>query len=164
VSAIETTVFAVAIPSLDEGHAVPRHPADERVRDPGEILLREQKAVTALAGVLDVAGADSDLMNDVAGQAAQIANPLVELPGGLVRVGVHRQEQRMPAADTGVFVVTGASAGADVGVMAEEASQHMTRMSDPAVLEEERLAATSAPWAAIGGDRSVVDLMADDGA
>jgi hypothetical protein len=70
----------------------------------------------------------------------------------------------MSAPQARVLVVSGAYAGWAVGVMAKEAVQHMTGMSDSAVLEQERLAATSTPRAAIRGDRSVVDRVTEDGA
>ena len=54
-----------------------------------------------------------------------------------MRVAVHGQEQRMPAAQAGVFVVAGALVDAQVGVMAQQAAQDVAGVGDPPVLEEE---------------------------
>jgi hypothetical protein len=79
VAAVEATVFAVTAPAFDEGHPVPRHPADEGVGDPGDTRPCEQKAVSAVAGVLDIPASNRDLVDGVAEQAAEVANPLVKL-------------------------------------------------------------------------------------
>ena len=44
-------MLEVAAPLVDVGHAVAGHAAYERVRDAGEVFLREEEAVPAVAGV-----------------------------------------------------------------------------------------------------------------
>jgi len=100
----------------------------------------------------------------VAKNAARVPNPLVKRRGGVVRVVGHSHQQGMSAPDTGVLVVIGTQAGAGVGVMAKEATQHVSRTGDPSVLEEKLITAPSAPRALVCPGRAEVDLVSEEAA
>ena len=97
-AAVEASVFSVTTPPLDEGHAVARNAAHERMVNVGESLLDEEETVATAARVSGEPVAGGDLVDCMAEGTASVPQPLPERESLQMRVAVHSQEKRMSAA------------------------------------------------------------------
>jgi hypothetical protein len=79
------------------------------------------KAMTAMAGVLDAAVAFPHAMHVVPEESAKIPDAFLEPVPGVVRICVQGKQQRVPAPDARVFHVTVAGSNRLIRMMAQEA-------------------------------------------
>jgi len=156
-AAVGAHVFRVALPAGDEGDAVGKEEAHERMADLSGARRILQKAMATEAGIFDEAVALGYRFHTVSHHATRVPHFLGELPLVGEAIRVRREDQRMPAADADVLVHAVAIAEADIRVMAKEARQGVPHVRGSAVLCEVVCSAPAASGAFVPPEHRVVD-------
>src|SRR5688572_12734453 len=103
-AAVMTHVLSIAFSRLYKRDKVACKEANRRVSNPAQLLSSSQKAVTTGTGIFCEALSGRHLMDAMPEEIAQIADPLFETGRLCIRISVHLEKERMPAAYTDVFV------------------------------------------------------------
>jgi hypothetical protein len=163
-AAVVTHILGVARPAREKSDAMRPEEAGQRMANSSLAGSRLQKAVTAVARVLD---APITLCHDghtMAEQAARVSHFFGERLAARKSVRGGRKQQRMAASDADVLVHPIAIRETDVRVMPEKAGERMAHVRRAAVLREVVVAAAATPDAPRGlPEHFVVDDVAPDG-
>jgi hypothetical protein len=160
--AVLTRILAPRAAPADERNPVAQHHAFDRMTDDVAVAWLTDKGVTAMACVLRASGPLADMMDAMAEHATEIADPLPEEHSIGVRILLHAEEERVPAACAGVFGMAVASANPLVRVMAEETGERMPDADRGGSIVQ---ACCSAAGAVAAGSREdfVVNSMSPNG-
>jgi hypothetical protein len=134
--------------------------ADERVADTILRAISLQERMPAVASVLGEPVALHDLVHAMTEQAAEVPHFLFESRFGCIRIAVGNEQERVPALDTSVFVMTVAFGHPNVRVMAKKTGQRVAHARAGSVGPEVRIPASADAGCSLPATEDVVvDVM-----
>src|SRR6187399_3089464 len=105
--AIAAEIFVVTATTFREIEKVPGKQADRGMFDLAAAVFFLQEGMPAVAGVFMQPISRRHPVNTVPEQIAQVSDFFRERRPGRIGIAVHSEQQRMPALNTGILVVTG---------------------------------------------------------
>jgi hypothetical protein len=136
--------------------------AHEWVPDLAGAGLSAKEAVAASAGILHEPVPFGDRLDVVAENSAGIADLLGEAVPPVEPVSIRPEDQRMPAAHTGILVHAVARRNPRVGVMAQKAGERVADVGRRAVLRQVSNPAAAVPYRLACPEDLVVDDVPPD--
>ena len=137
-------VFAEGAAPFHERDPVAQEDAPHRMANKRLRLGVLHERVAAAARVFRAAAPLGDAMHAMAEEPAEVAHLFVEDAAGRIRIGILRKQERVAAADAGVFGVAVPLSDALVGVVDEEAPERVANAHHGAVIAQHRTAAARA--------------------
>jgi hypothetical protein len=158
-AAVVADVLGVALPARQETNAVGGEEAEERVANPGGMVLLFQEAVTAVARVLDEPVSHGHGVDAMAEQPTGVSDLLGEALAMSKPVRTGRKNQRVTAPDADVLVHPVAIGETNIGMVAQETGERVPNVGSGSILAQILSAAAASPGSA---GRPPEHLVVDD--